>query len=139
MKESEQKEMDLFLKKAIKRLELEQVPLEFTDSVMAKLEQSQIESQKTIYKPLISKPAWYIIALILYGAGLFLGSSANLKSVDWVSVIKLNIIGSNNFLSVLQSITISDTAVYGLLGLLIFIVIQIVYLRRFFATRRVII
>jgi hypothetical protein len=139
MKESEQKQMDLFLKKTIKHLEFEQVPPEFTGSVMAKLEQFQIKSQKTAYRPLISKPAWYAMVLVVIGVGIFLGSSAKIESSEWFSVIKLNIIGSTNFLSVLQSLTISDTAVYGLAGLLIFIVIQIVYLRRFFATRRVII
>ncbi|WP_289644847.1 hypothetical protein [Maribacter aestuarii] len=120
-------------------MELEQVPPEFTGSVMAKLEQSQIKSQKTAYRPLISKPTWYVMVLVVIGAGIFLGSSTKIESMEWFSVIKLNIIGSTNFLSMLQSLTISDTAVYGLVGLLIFIVIQIVYLRRFFATRRVII
>lgn len=139
MKEKNDQEIDLFLSKAIKELEYEEVPLDFTSKVLAKIEKSKVESASIVYRPLISKTAWLAIGLILILVFSVLGFYGNFSSKDWLFSLKWNTVGNINFLNSLPKFDFFDSTVYGFIGFTIFIFIQIVYLKRYFSKRNVII
>jgi len=139
MKEHKQEEIDLFLKKAIKDLELNEVPQDFTSSLLSKIERSNKKITVTVYSPLISKSAWWSIGICIIAICTFLGFNTNLINNGWFSAFKWNTVGNTDFLNVLPNLALSDGTVYGLLGLTIFVFVQIIYLKKFFTKRRVII
>ena len=139
MKEKNDQEIDLFLSKAIKELEYEKVPSDFTSKLLAKIEKSKVESAFMDYKPLISKTAWLAIGLILILVFSVLSFYGNFSSKDWLFSLKWNTVGNINFLNFLPKFDFFDSTVYGFIGFTIFIFIQIVYLKRYFSKRNVII
>ena len=62
MQDHLEQRLDKLAKKVVKYYKLESPSLDFTANVMQQVEASQI-SHITVYKPLISKRAWFVIAL----------------------------------------------------------------------------
>lgn len=139
MKKRKQENLDHFLKNAIQDMELDKVPKDFTNSVMAKIEQSKSYHAKPSYEPLVPKRFWWILGTSLTALFIYLGFDSRWYTMGWFSTFKWNIIGNTSFLNSIPNFDLSDSTVYGLVGFTVFLLVQIFYLKRYFSKRNVII
>ena len=129
MEENRDKELDVFLKKNIKEIRLEEPSSNFTTDVFSKIETLQTKDAY-VHKPLISKWGWGLIGLLVVGITFFLFDSGALQE-SWFKYSKLEFFTK---LSIFDSLNfISNTMVYGLIALVIFIYVQIFILKRHFS------
>ncbi|MDY7393661.1 hypothetical protein UMM65_00260 [Aureibaculum sp. 2210JD6-5] len=102
---------------------------DFTNTVMAKVE--QLNQQKTFaYKPIISKKMWFAIATLIVGFSIYLAFFGNLTKSKWFANIELDF--SMNFLS---SLNFSNTTLYATIIVSLLFLIQIVMLKNYFDKR----
>jgi hypothetical protein len=138
MKKHKEKELNAFLEKTTKVLELEQAPKDFMQSVMQQVEIHKVNTHSIRYTPLVSTNIWIGITVVVVALFWFLGFENNHVSGDWFSVLRLNTIGNVDFLDVFPTgFSVSDSTIYALVGLLVFLGIQVIYLKQFFANREV--
>lgn len=126
MKEKDKK-VEEFIEKVFLETTLETPSLDFTSKIMAQvtaLEQSKIKE----YKPLISKPVWCAILLILatmIGFATFGTSEKTQFEFDF----------SAKMASLIPSVHFSDTITYSVLIVTMMILIQIPLLKSYFDKR----
>lgn len=125
MQDHLEQRLDKLAKKVVKSSKLESPSLDFTANVMQQVEASQI-SHITVYKPLISKRAWYVIAVLVIG-GLLYSIFGGLQSTALLESVDLSIISDNQVTNAISGITISKILGYaiGVGGLFWFIQISI--------------
>lgn len=138
MKKHKEKELNAFLEKTTKALELERAPKNFVNSVMQQVEVRKANASNIAYTPLVSSTIWVGIALMVVIVFGFLTLESNPVTLDWFSTLKINTVGTTDFLdTVSKSFSVSDSTIYALVGLLVFMGVQVWYLKRFFAQRQV--
>lgn len=137
MKEQENKELEFFVKTAMKDLELDKVSSNFNDRLIDTLRQS--EKIKIRPQPLISKTTWWVLA-ILFSVLMYLGSFILDVNQDfWLLSLKYNTIGTMDWLDFsMDGFKLTTTTYYALLGLIVFTFFQVLILRQYFSKRRVI-
>ena len=120
MQDTEQ-HLDKLAKKVMQSSTLESPTLDFTANIMAKVKASGI-NHVTVYKPLISKRTWLIVAVLILG-GLAYGIFGNIEGLGWVDKVDLSVISNNKVTEAISGITISKTLMYaiGVCGLVFFI------------------
>ncbi|WP_299103290.1 hypothetical protein [uncultured Winogradskyella sp.] len=131
MKE-DNKKIEEFIDKIMSEDVLEQPSLDFTTNVMSQVEAIS-NSDATVYKPLISKPVWFIIlgsfmALIGY---VILGNAETTAS--WTDRLELSEIPINLFENI--SFEFSSTFMYAVVFLAVMVSIQVPILKFYFQKR----
>jgi hypothetical protein len=135
MEENKDKQLDDFVKKVVKNIGLETPSDHFTQSIMSKIAAQKENSTITIYKPLISKTGWLVLAaitLFLFAFIIFGNLDLNvgwLPSIDRVASYKIG------FFDTLKQLRLPNTLVYGLMGLTFFIYVQIIFLKKHLENR----
>lgn len=135
MEENKDKQLDDFVKKVVKNIGLETPSDHFTQSIMSKIAAQKENSTVTIYKPLISKTGWLVLAaitLFLFAFIIFGNLDLNvgwLPSIDQVASYKID------FFDTLKQLNLPNTLVYGLMGLTFFIYVQIIFLKKHLENR----
>ena len=134
MQDHLEQHLDKLAKKVVKSSAKESPSLDFTANVMAQIEAANI-SHITVYKPLISKRTWFIIAtlaVIGFGYLLYSGNSEGLGLLDKVD---FSVLSNNKVAEVLSGIKFSKTFMYvvGLGGLMFFI--QILLMKHYLNKR----
>jgi hypothetical protein len=114
---------DELVKKMIKGMPLEQPSSDFTQKVMQRVLK---QAAKNIYRPLISKKAWWIIASMFFIGTLWLyynpGTSIiNTDSIPWENKL--------TFKNPLENLHLSKTAIYAI-GFMALFLLQIPFLKR---------
>ncbi len=131
MKQDDKKIEDI-IDKLMRDDSLEQAPLNFTDNVMSKVEKLNA-STVTVYKPLIPKYIWWLIAtgflgLVVY---LFFNDSSNTSSLSErynLPEISLQSLEGLSF-------ELSSTLMYATLLLALMVSVQIPLLKHYFNKR----
>ena len=137
MKEQENKELEIFVKTAMKDLELDKVPSNFNDALFHKIGQS--EKTTISPQPAISKTVGWVLA-ILFPALICLGSfMLDVNQDFWLLPLKYNTIGTMEWLDFRVDNLKWNTTTYAMLGLIVFTFFQVLILRQYFSKRRVII
>lgn len=136
MKEQEDKVLDLFLKNAIKELRPEEVSENFNERLFQRI--AQLNTKELKYKPLISKTVWFSLALVLIGL-LGFGFIMEPNTNFWLFSLKYNTIGNLDFFDVRLREIKWNSSSYAVLGFVIFILFQILFLKHYFSKHRVII
>ncbi|TLF43125.1 hypothetical protein [Maribacter aurantiacus] len=136
MKEQEDKVLDLFLKNAIKELRHEEVSENFNERLFQRI--AQLNTKELKYKPLISKTVWFSLALVLIGL-LGFGFIMEPNTNFWLFSLKYNTIGNLDFFDVRLREIKWNSSSYAVLGFVIFILFQILFLKHYFSKHRVII
>lgn len=129
------KELDAFVKKAVKEVGLGQPSVTFTDMVLSKVQMVNGESPITRYKPLISKKTWWIIAALVIGVFVFVVFDSTRMEISWLSTSRLDWLSEYNIIDTLSGISISNTFVYGFLALTFFVYVQIILLKHYLNSR----
>lgn len=136
MREQEDKELDAFLKTAIKELTPEEVSKDFNKNLFQKI--AQIEGKKLTLTPLIPKTVWFLMGLFLIGL-LSIGFIVKPHTDFWLFSMKYNTIGNLDFFNLrIENIQWNSTS-YAMVGFVFFILFQILLLKQYFSKHKVII
>lgn len=104
--------LDKLAKKVVKSSKLESPSLDFTSNVMQQIEASQV-SHITVYKPLISKRAWFMIAILIIG-GLSYAIFGGTQSTSLLESIDLSVVFNNKVTDAISGITVSKILAYAI-------------------------
>ena len=134
MKDNVNNRIKKLVKKSVKKASLESPSLGFTNAVMAQVNALQ-QSTVTTYRPLISKPIWFVIFTVALLIVLYIIFGTTTKDAGWLSFIDLSVITNNRFSNALSGFNVSNTVTYSvvLFGLMLFI--QVPILKHYFDKR----
>ncbi|MFS4456804.1 hypothetical protein [Maribacter sp. 2304DJ31-5] len=139
MEKNKDRELDLFLKDAIKAMSLDKVSKDFTADVLYKIELEREHSKALYYKPLISKQIWGMILLLFLGLCIYLVLGGNIGSSVWWEALKMNMAENFDLVQRFSNFQVNENLVYGAVILAFFVLLQVIYLKRYFADRNVVI
>ncbi|PQJ78135.1 hypothetical protein [Polaribacter porphyrae] len=129
------KELDAFAKKYVKEIKQEKPSVDFTVSLMDKIEAIKITASTKV-EPLISKKVWYILFIVIVALFFIPFKTSNkeitiLDKVDFSFLDKLtSVFAFNGF-----NVSISNTTVYAFLFFGVMIFLQIIFLKKHFNKR----
>ena len=134
MEEKDTKYIDNLSKKVIGKSTIESPSFDFTNTVMSQINALQ-ESKSTVYKPLISKPVWFLITIGFLASSLYvLFFGTKTESSNWMQSINFSMFSNIN-LDILPSVSISKTFTYAVLFFGLMVCIQIPLLKNHFDKR----
>ena len=134
MKENINKHIENLVTKAMKRSTLESTSLDFTNTVMSQVN-ALGHSSVTTYKPLISKPMWFVIFAVGLAIALYIIFGTSTTETGWLNSIDLSVLINNKFSHALTEFTVSKTVMYGIVLFGIMLFIQIPILKHYFDKR----
>ncbi|MCF7567024.1 hypothetical protein L3X37_01425 [Sabulilitoribacter arenilitoris] len=132
MKENDDKYLDNFTKKVIKKAVLESPSIHFTSEIMSQVKAFN-NSKVTVYKPLISKKAWILIAIGFISICVYyLILGTEIEKSGWLSTLDFSVLSNNKVSNTLSSFTMSKTLMYAVTFFGIMFCIQIPFLKNYF-------
>lgn len=134
MEEDKNREFDHLLKKAVKQIGLEQPPIRFTETLLAKIELAT-KQNPIVYKPLISKKIWWLIAVVVITVFAYVILRNDTMESSWLFTLEMNWLKELGHYNPLSRVQFSDTFVYGIVGLTVFIYVQIFLLKGYMNKR----
>jgi len=134
MVEDINKHIDDFVDKVVKESSLESPSLDFTSNIMSQIE-AVSQNEITVYEPLISKRAWFIIGALILGGLTYLMLGNNLQTTGWFDDINYSVITNNRFTEMIGSVTFSRTLMYAITFFAVVFFIQIPLLKNYFDKR----
>jgi len=135
MQDDKKSKFDQFIQKRIKEEGLEKPSLNFTNTVISKIETQKEHSKVTVYKPLISKKVWYAGAVIIIGIFSYLIYGNIAVEFNWLPEMKMQQIGQLILLERFPNFNISNIYVYAFIGLAFFMAVQVYLLKNHFDKR----
>jgi len=130
MKDDKEKKLDAFIKQLVQEVALEEPSTDFTKNVLSKIDEVSQTTQITSYTPLISRTAWYVLALgtiSLLTLAVFGNIEFDFFLINSNFLAKLSDSGS---LLNLPNISFSNVVVYAALALGFFVYVQIYLLKK---------
>ncbi|MCF6296326.1 MAG: hypothetical protein L3J25_11645 [Flavobacteriaceae bacterium] len=134
MVEDINKKLDDFVEKVVKDSSLESPSLDFTNKIMSKIE-TITQSEITVYRPLISKRAWFIIATLIIGGLTYLTLRDNVQTTGWFDSLDYSLITNNKVTEKIGSVMFSKTFMYAITFFAVVFFIQIPILKNYFDKR----
>ena len=134
MVEDINKHIDDFVEKVIKDNTLESPSLDFTSNIMSQIE-AGVQSEITVYKPLISKRTWVIMAAFIVAGLTYLVIGNNIQTTGWLDNIDYSIITNNKITEAIGNVTFSKTVMYSITFFALLFFIQIPLLKHYFDKR----
>ncbi len=131
MKENEDKYLDSFTKKIIKKASLESPSIHFTSEIMSQVKALN-KSKAIAYKPLISKKAWVFISLSFIGLCTYLIFGTETQQSSWLNGLDFSLLSDSKFTNVLSGFTMSKTLMYAIAFFGLMLCIQIPFLKNYF-------
>ena len=135
MQDDKKTKFDQFIQNRIKEEGLEKPSLNFTNSVISKIETLNELSEVTVYKPLIPKNIWFSGAAIVIVIFSYLVYGNIDMEFNWLPEMKMQQFGQLNLLDRLPSFNISNIYVYAFIGLAFFVGVQVYLLNNHFNKR----
>ena len=137
MNEKVDKQIEKLVERSMKTQSLESPSSNFTSMVMDQvlaLKQSKV----TIYKPLISKPMWFVISMVALLIVSYIIFGMNTTETSWLSFIDLSVITDNRLSNTLSGFRVSETVMYSVVLFGIMLFIQVPILKNYFDKRMVV-
>lgn len=134
MNDNIDKHIEKLVDKTMKKTSLESPSFDFTNTVMAQVNALE-RSTVTTYKPLISKPMWFVIfavglMIVMYILfGMTSTESGLLNSMD------LSVLTDNRYSNALSGFKVSKTVMYGVVLFGIMLFVQVPILKHYFDKR----
>jgi len=134
MKNNIDKHLEKLTNKIMEETSLESPSFDFTDNIMSQVQIIKT-SDVTVYKPLISKSIWILIALgfITLIGYLIFGTTS--QESEALFTINFDVLFNNRFTETLSAMKFSDTLMYAVVSLGIMLFIQIPLLKNYFDNR----
>jgi len=133
MKENEDKHLEEFAGKLMNETSLERPSTEFTSKVMFGVLAAG-KGSATVYKPLISKPFWFIIFGSVISLLGYLIINADPQAGGWFDSFDLTVINSK-FLNRLSAFKFSEITLFTVALSTVMLFIQITFLKNYFNKR----
>lgn len=131
MEENKEKQLDDFIKKIVLESGLEQPSEDFTATVLSKVVLEEKQSETILFKPLISKFTWGVLAAVVIGIIAFVNYGKVDTEISWLPTLKLDTLVKYNPFDALPSVAMSDSFTYALLALVLFVCIQLFAFKRY--------
>lgn len=135
MEENKDKQLNDFVKKIVRSAGLETPSDGFTQNIMSKIAVQEAKTTAIKYKPLISKRSWLILAAITIILFTYIIFGKLDLSISWLPNIYSVILNKIGFMEALSQIHLPNTAVYALIGILLFFYVQIIFLKKHLENR----
>ena len=132
MQDDKKTKFDQFIQDRIKEEGLEKPSLNFTNTVISKIETLKEHSEVTVYKPLIPKNIWYSGAAIVIAIFSYLVYGNIDIEFNWLPEMKMQQFGQLNLFERLPNFNISSIYVYAFIGLAFFAGVQVYLLKTYF-------
>lgn len=130
MEANKEKKLDNFIRKSVKEIGLESPSVNFTKTLLTKIEVSAQKETTTVYKPLISKVGWGVLAVILLAlSGLAIYGRGDTK-LAWLEKMNMGALPKLQLMDALPNFAISNIFFYGLLIFGLFALIQLVLFKQ---------
>ncbi|WP_291869621.1 hypothetical protein [Maribacter sp.] len=126
MEKNKEKEFDVFFSKAIKEVGMESPSLDFTKKLLAKIEVKQVKKTHFVYKPIITKYAWGIIAAVFLVVLGYIVTGDYQSNMSWWSAFNLDL----KWHIKLPEISISKTYIYCFIGFTVFLGLQVYLIKQ---------
>ena len=128
------KKLEKLSDKMMQESGLEKPSFNFTNAVMERVEKVSA-NQITEYKPLISKQAWFIIAVALLPIAYIIVNNSSSSNSNWFDVIDFNSLFNYQFIDNMFSVTVSKTVLYTIVLFGLMLCVQIPILKNHFDKR----
>lgn len=133
MKENNDNELEKFVDRLMKDASLESPSPEFTANLMTKVLATEMD-KATVYKPLISKKAWFIISGCIIALAGYLIFGTNAQTTGWFESPGLNSV-NDGILKSLPDFKFSGITLYSVILLAVLLLVQITFLKNYFNKR----
>ncbi len=134
MNEKVDKQIEKLVERSMKTQSLESPSSNFTSMVMDQVHALN-KSKVTIYKPLISKPMWFVIFVVALLIVSYIVFGMNTTETSWLSFIDLSVITDNKLSNTLSGFRVSKTVMYSVVLFGIMLFIQVPILKSYFDKR----
>ncbi|MCK7590013.1 hypothetical protein M0G43_05450 [Subsaxibacter sp. CAU 1640] len=134
MKENVDKHIEQLVGKVMKKSTLESPSLDFTANVMSQLESSK-QSLTTVYKPLITKRVWALIAVVFISFLVYTVFVNKPETSDWFNRINFNEMNLDKISNVFSQIKAPKTAAYIVGVFAMMLLVQLTFLKNYFDKR----
>jgi hypothetical protein len=130
MKANNDKQLDKFIDKLMQETLPESPSPEFTSKLMLQVQATEME-KAAVYKPLISKRAWFIIfAVIIALTGYFIFNT-DIRPGSWLaSLDRINV--NDDIMKMLPAFKFSTITLYAVVLLPVMLFVQITMLKKYF-------
>ncbi len=132
--DEQQKIIDSFVRKTIKSTETEKPSIDFTANIMSKIIIEK-QSEATKYKSLISKLGWAAIFIVVTSLFAFFYLNDTTEELGWLSTIDYSVFKENQLMQFLSTISMTNSAVYGIIALAVMTIIQVPIYRNYYNKR----
>lgn len=126
----ENKELDDFIRKAVKEVDLERPSVDFTKSVLSQIEIVTQKDSVLVAKPLFSKTIWFFLSVVVVGIFVYVIFNDSSTESTWLAAIKLNQLTSFNLSLYMPKFSTTTAFSYGSVGIAFFVWIQVFLLKR---------
>lgn len=131
----EHNELDNFVKKMVKEAGLEAPSEHFTEQLLHKIELAGKQSPVTAYQPLISRTTWLLLGIGFIGLFVYFVFAGTDTGMVWLSDLSFDFPEKYSFLDKISKINISETISYSVIGISLFVYIQLFLLKRYMDDR----
>ena len=134
MSEKIDKQIEKLVERSMKRQSLESPSSNFTAMVMKRVHALE-KGTATVYKPLISKPMWFVIFVVTLLVIIYILFGLNNSETGLLDFIDLSILTNNKLSDALSGFEVSKTVLYSVVLFGVMLFIQVPILKRHFDSR----
>ena len=134
MNDNIDKHIEKLVDKTMKKTSLESPSFDFTNTVMAQVNALE-RSTVTTYKPLISKPMWFVIFAVGLMIVMYILFGMTSTESGWLNFIDLSVLTDNRYSNALSGFKVSKTVMYGVVLFGIMLFVQVPILKHYFDKR----
>lgn len=126
-----EKNIEEFTKYIMKEANVEEPSADFLIKVMSSVKLEHKRYTSKIYKPLISKSAWAVIAFVIISLGVFIlgGNSKNSMKIPTTLIALFDRIASIN---IFERIQISETFAFSFVLFSLLVILQLLVIKNYF-------
>ena len=134
MQASDDKSWERFIDKAMLEARPNEISDGFTEQVLAKLETRKESALLTAYKAPISKLTWVVLGVVFGGVLIWTAIAGTSTQWDWTSELS-SYINISTFFEGVALPTLEYSALYSIGLFALFVILQLVFMKRFFDRR----
>lgn len=132
MKENADRLLERIVEKAVKSSGIESPSDNFTSMVMVHV---QAKGSVTVYKPLISKTGWLVIATCVIAFMVYFYIISGVESNDWFKKIDFSVLSNNRLTLFFSNLKLTQVTFYAMLACGLMLCAQIPILKYFIDKR----
>ncbi len=134
MQASDDKSWERFIDKAMQEARPNEISDGFTEQVLAKLESRKDPALLTAYKAPISRLTWLVLGVVVAGVLIWSAIAGTSTQWDWTAELSSQI-NLTSFFESIELPVLKYSALYSIGLFALFVLLQLVFIKRFFDRR----